>query len=187
MIIDLTECIEENMPVFPGDPKPKISEIRIEDYVIHSLFLGTHTGTHVDVQSHFIENGKTLDKYEISRFIGNAIVFSYPGKIPDKPDNVDFLLIYSGYKNCDLKLKESEITVDEAMEIVEKGYKLVGIDSPSIGNSEVHRFLLKNDILIVENLSNNLEKILNKVVKFTCLPLKLKGVDGAPVRAIAEF
>jgi kynurenine formamidase len=66
---------------------------------------------------------------------------------------------------------------------------LVGIDSPSIdlGKDEkftAHKILAKNNILIVENLSN-LNFITSKKFDFIILPLKLKNATGSPVRAIA--
>lgn len=189
MFIDLTVDIEEGMPVFPGDPQPKISKM-VGDYTIHTLFLTTHTGTHVDVPSHFIQGGKTLDCYEVSRFVGNALVINY-GKIPERSKHLDFLLIYTGTskkwrKGWEIK-DYAQISLKEAEEIVSQGYKLVGIDSPSIGSFDVHKYLLMNDVLIVENLSSELEKIVGKVVKFICLPMKIRGVDGSPVRAVAEL
>jgi kynurenine formamidase len=47
-----------------------------------------------------------------------------------------------------------------------------------------HHILLQNDTIILENLCN-LHKI--KSTKFTlvALPLKLQGVTGSPVRAVA--
>jgi kynurenine formamidase len=89
--------------------------------------------------------------------------------------------------------------------LVEMGVSLVGIDAMNIdptyhdindsGSSAkalpdeaeygypVHDILLGNDILIVENLCN-LGKI--KPVKgvYSFLPLKLKGSDGSPIRAV---
>jgi kynurenine formamidase len=68
---------------------------------------------------------------------------------------------------------------------------LVGIDSPSIdlGRDQsfvVHKIFAKNNILIVENLSN-LEKITTFNFDFVILPLKLKDATGSPVRAIAIY
>jgi kynurenine formamidase len=73
--------------------------------------------------------------------------------------------------------------------LVSKRINLVGIDSPSIDlgqakNFRVHKILAKNNILIVENLSN-LNKISSKQFDFVILPLKLKDATGSPVRAIA--
>ena len=74
--------------------------------------------------------------------------------------------------------------------LASKNTNLIGIDSPSIdlGKDEsfrVHNILSKNNILIVENLTN-LNKIFTKEFNFTILPLKLKDATGSPVRAIAS-
>ncbi len=190
MIIDLSVPIENGMPYFPGDPKPKIEKIE-KDYIIHELFLSTHTGTHVDVPYHFISEGKKLDEIDLTKFSGKAYVLDAEGKDLRSlnPPSADILLIYTGSsklwkKGWDMS-NYSTIDEDFAKVIVRKGYKLVGIDSPSIGNNKVHRILLSNEILIVENLSYNLEKIKGKFVDFISLPLPLKGTDGSPIRAIA--
>jgi kynurenine formamidase len=49
----------------------------------------------------------------------------------------------------------------------------------------VHNLLLRNEVLIVENLSQALEKLVGAFVYFQALPLNIIGVDGSPVRAIA--
>ena len=73
--------------------------------------------------------------------------------------------------------------------IGEEILNLIGIDSPSIDmgkNSEfsVHHILAKNNILIVENLTN-LEKIRSIIFHLITAPLKLKNATGSPIRAIA--
>jgi len=75
--------------------------------------------------------------------------------------------------------------------LVSKKINLVGIDSPSIdlGKDQsfvAHKIFAKNNILIVENLSN-LEKIPTLDFNFIILPLKLKDATGSPVRAIAIY
>jgi kynurenine formamidase len=82
------------------------------------------------------------------------------------------------------------LDVSAAKYLASKNTNLIGIDSPSIdlGKDEsfkVHNILSKNNILIVENLTN-LNKILTKNFNFTILPLKLKDATGSPVRAIAS-
>ena len=48
----------------------------------------------------------------------------------------------------------------------------------------VHHILAKNNILIVENLTN-LEKIRSIIFHLITAPLKLKNATGSPIRAIA--
>jgi hypothetical protein len=73
-----------------------------------------------------------------------------------------------------------------AEKLVEKKVKMVGIDSFSPDNSpfQIHKLLLSNDILILENLMN-LDKIAKPRFKLYAFPLKLEN-DGAPCRAVAE-
>jgi len=76
--------------------------------------------------------------------------------------------------------------VDGARYLVEAGVKLVGIDYLSVesveGDGEVHQTLLANGVLILEGL--NLEEVEPGEYELICLPLKIKGGDGAPVRAL---
>jgi arylformamidase len=80
----------------------------------------------------------------------------------------------------------AHITTGGARYLVEKGIKLIGIDYLSIerfhGNGEVHRFLLDNGVVILEGL--NLAGIAAGNYELICLPLKIRGDDGAPVRAV---
>lgn len=73
--------------------------------------------------------------------------------------------------------------------IASKKLNLVGIDSPSIDTGKstkfvAHHILLKNDVLILENLCN-LSKIKNVNFNLAALPLKIKNSTGSPVRAVA--
>jgi kynurenine formamidase len=44
--------------------------------------------------------------------------------------------------------------------------------------------LLKNEIILLENLCN-LNQLFGKTFILSCLPIKIKGGDGSPVRACA--
>jgi len=70
---------------------------------------------------------------------------------------------------------------------VEKKVSLVGIDytTPDRYSDEdfpVHYKLLGNGILVLESI--NLKEVPPGRYTLFCLPLKIKGADGAPVRAI---
>jgi len=69
---------------------------------------------------------------------------------------------------------------------VGRGIRLVGIDYLGIhrfGNARsVHEILLGANVVILEGL--NLADIAPGRYQLACLPLKIAGGDGAPVRAI---
>jgi kynurenine formamidase len=77
------------------------------------------------------------------------------------------------------------ISKDFARKLVEKEVSIIGLDSytPDDEPYDVHKILLKEDILIVENLTN-LDKLVGK--RFNCYiaPLKIENSDGAPCRVI---
>ena len=210
--IDLTLTISESIPSFPGSPKPQFiswSNLKEDGYNLELLFLSSHTGTHLDAPYHFVKNGLKINQIPLDRLIGKAILIKIKktknnaitksdiilferknGKIPNKSS----IFFFTGWqKNLQKKNYFTEnpgLDISAAKYIASKKTNLVGIDSPSIdlGNDElfnVHHIFSKNNILIVENLTN-LKKISSKEFNFTILPLKLKDATGSPVRAIAS-
>ena len=210
-ILDLTLTISKNLPMFPGSPKPQFiswSTIKKDGYNLELLFLSSHSGTHMDAPYHFIKNGKKIHEIPVSRLTNNAILIKLRKKANQaisKNDIIKFekkhgiilknatIIFATGWqKNLQSKYyfeKNPGLAVSAAKYLASKKINLVGIDSPSIdlGNNtkfSVHQILSKNNILIVENLTN-LEKIPKNHFKLVVLPLKLKDTTGSPVRAIA--
>ena len=74
--IDLSYPISSNFQTYPSDPDIEITkekDIEKDRTVVHSIKLGTHTGSHVDVPAHIIAGGKTLKDYPLNFFTGKAI------------------------------------------------------------------------------------------------------------------
>jgi len=57
--------------------------------------------------------------------------------------------------------------------------------SPDHEPFPIHKLLLSNDVLIIENLTN-LEKLAGKEFRIIALPINLQE-DAAPARVIAEL
>jgi kynurenine formamidase len=75
--------------------------------------------------------------------------------------------------------------------LIEAGVKLVGVDTINIDDSAdlerpAHTWLLKHDILIVENLCN-LGAVGRDLFRFFALPVSVRGAASMPVRAFAEL
>jgi kynurenine formamidase len=210
--IDLTLTISESIPSFPGSPKPQFiswSNLKEDGYNLELLFLSSHTGTHLDAPHHFVKNGLKINQIPLDRLIGKAILIKIKktknnaitksdivlferknGEIPNKSSIFFFTGWQKNLKKKNYFTENPGLDISAAKYIVSKKINLVGIDSPSIdlGNDEsfsVHHIFSKNNILIVENLTN-LKKISSKEFNFTILPLKLKDATGSPVRAIAS-
>ena len=210
-VIDLTLTISQDIPSFPGSPKPSFvpwSKIKTDGYNLELLFFSSHTGTHLDAPFHFNEKGAKIHQILPSRLISKAILIKIrkrPNQQITKADIINFekkyeiieegqsVVFFTGWQK---NLKKKSFFIDNpglstsaARYLVSKKVNMVGIDSPSIDIGKdvrfpVHKILSKNNVLIVENLCN-LEKISSINFQFIVFPLKLKNATGSPVRAIA--
>ena len=210
--IDLTLTISKSIPSFPGSPKPQFilwSDIKDDGYNLELLFLSSHTGTHIDAPYHFVKNGIKIHQIPLDRLVGKAIliklkktrnspitkkdIISFEKKTGKIPNESSIFFFTEWQKNL---TKDNYFTENPGLDksaadyLVAKRTNLVGIDSPSIdlGKDEsftTHHIFSKNNILIVENLTN-LNKIPSREFNFTILPLKLKDATGSPVRAVAS-
>ena len=209
---DLTQIISKDIPIYSGDPQPDFessSTIERDNYNVTRILLGSHSGTHVDAQSHFLVNGNSIDREPLTKFIGESIVvnLSKRCKIGDGITSVhldyysdlikdtDILLIYTGtseywMKNQNIKYNFTYLEPCAAQWIADHNIKCVGIDTFSVekyGSREgsSHKILLSKPVGIIENLNSTLKKLSGKRIFLVCLPLLLEGVDGSPARTLA--
>src|SRR5215831_14227833 len=192
-LVDLTLEITSDMITFPGYPMPtfiKWSNFETQGYVSETMFLSTHTGTHMDAPFHFDPNGPTIDKVEIERYVCNDALLLKIQKDSNQIISSDDIR----RSKCEIKEKDNYInnnpglSKDAAEFLVEKKVNAVAIDCPSIDKGTdsglvVHRTLLSNQILIIENLCN-LYRFNNQRFTLLITPLKLAGASGSPIRAI---
>ena len=210
-VIDLTLTISDNIPTFPGSPKPNFinwESIEKDGYNLELLFLSTHTGTHIDAPYHFVKKGQKIDQIMTKRLVTEAILIKIRKgsdqaitkndiqkfeKKYGKIDDGSTVIFHTDWqKNLNKKsyfMKNPGLGTSAAKYLASKKINLVGIDSPSIdlGKDEkfsVHHILAKSGILIVENLIN-LDKINSQKFHLIVAPLKLKNATGSPVRAMA--
>ncbi len=71
--------------VYPGDPCPiKETTLSISNGDVCNLTtikMCAHNGTHVDAPYHFYNDGKTIDKVDLDKFVGYAYVAEHSGDI----------------------------------------------------------------------------------------------------------
>ena len=179
--------------VFPGDPSPErkvmlsISEGAICN--LTELKMCAHNGTHVDAPYHFINDGKTIDRVDINRFIGYAFVAEHEGNI--EPEDAKRILARA--KECDVNAAErilvkgnATMTAAAARVFVESGIKLFGNESQTVGPEdapmEVHLIMLGAELVLLEGI--RLGEVEEGVYLLNAAPLNLGGSDGAPCRAV---
>jgi len=200
-VYDITMTIDSSMPVYHNkDVKRPIFTVR-DDYTNSnhyetSLLFDMHTGTHIDAPLHMIKDGKTMDIYELNRFIKVCEVLDFTN-IEDKITKEDLMgkkiksssVILLKTKNSFTdSFEEDFIYLDKgaANYLVEKGISCVGTDGLGIErsqpNHETHISLLSNNIMIIEGL--RLKDIEEGNYTLIILPLKITHTEAAPARAI---
>jgi arylformamidase len=199
--IDVSTSIEPELVVWPGDPNVevrKIASIEKDGCNLTHLSISAHTGTHMDASNHYLGDGATIDQIAPERLLGQAKVFVVDGPLITEELLAD-MDIKAGenviFKTSNSKILwprhpfiEQYVHLDEgaAQYLAGQRINLVGIDYLSIGpvhhGEKVHRILLKSEILILEGLL--LQNIYAGIYEMICLPLKIKGADGAPARVL---
>ena len=167
-IIDLSQTIHSNMPVYPGDPEVKVSLVhtyKTHSWAIRKLELSTHTGTHVDAFSHMHASAASLDEIPLKRFFGEARVVS--DKIPLKQGIGLFFTEKISIEMLDTLLQAKPNFVCGHL------------------TEDLERALLANEIITYTDLINLEQLPFDYSFTFYGLPLKIQEGDGSPVRAIA--
>jgi arylformamidase len=202
--IDVTVPIHAGMVHWPGDPAVRIARVRDlergDEATVSELSLGAHTGTHVDAPAHFLAGGRPVDAIEPDALVGPARVveLAAPGAIaaedlaPLEPRPGERLLLRT--RNSERCWSGDRFVEDfvhlspaAARLLVERGIRTVGVDYLSVGGGgedgrEVHRILLGAGVCVIEGL--DLRDAPAGAYDLLCLPLRIRGGDGAPARAL---
>ena len=206
MLYDLSQPIENGMSYFPGDPEPRVAAWPMDPpWRVAELRLGTHTGTHLDAPAHY-GGDVTVDRLPLERLIGQGVVIDVRGKRAGARIGLDdiglarvflregawaiFRTGWSRYWRTPEYMAHPSLDPALASALVEWGVGLVGMDmlnpdDTTKDEATIHDILLSAGVLIVENLAGLEQLDAGRLYTFSVLPLKLAGLDGAPVRAIA--
>ncbi len=204
-IIDLTHSLSNNMKGVDIVPAKTIKK---DGWNATTLTLYSHVGTHMDAPIHFNVSDQTIDKIPPERFITKAwvvqlndiqpsslITVSDMDSVAEKINKGDSLLLHTGWSkklNTDAYRDElPRISENLAHWLGEKQIGLLGVEPPSVADvnnleevTKIHTILMKNDIIIVEGLTN-LDQLTKDQVTLISLPLKVENGDGTPARILA--
>jgi arylformamidase len=199
--IDVSVPIYDGMVHWPDNPPIQIHAImhveRGDIATVSALNMGTHTGTHIDGPNHFIPGAAGTDAVPLENLIGAARVIEIEDHSAVKRDELLKHNLESSERLL-FKTQNSQqcwntsnfvsnfisVAEDAASYLAELKTLAVGIDYLSMGSPEVHRTLLGAGVVIVEGL--NLSEVTPGKYEFLCLPLRIRGGDGAPARALLK-
>jgi len=203
-IYDISVTLDADTPVYEGDsPIEIIAKERMDNggkMNITQLYMSAHSGTHIDAPFHFNQNGKKIDELPLEIFFGTAQVIKVTAEsgFVTRAELIDLvaprterLLIKTAnsklWGNSTFVKGFVALSLEAAFFLVEKKIKLVGIDYLSVesfysNDNAVHRMLFENSVVALEGL--NLTDVPPGTYQLICLPLRIKGGDGSPTRAI---
>ena len=163
------------------------------------ISIGVHTGTHVDAPLHFIDGGKSIDQLDINLITGTVTVIDTGNErritrrlisdiLADDCKAVFFKTLYSNIPlTGSFDTDYPDLEPDAAEFLTETGVRVVGIDTLSVERYDsrgftVHKTLLSREVLIVEGLC--LKGVTAGKYEYICMPMLIKGSDGAPARVV---
>lgn len=213
-LIDLSHSIEDGMITYKGLPAPIICDYLSREesksryaagteFQIGKIEMVSNTGTYLDCPFHRYAEGKDLSQIQLEKLAElegelidaeNQLAISKKF-FEGKNLNGKAVIVHTGWSRhwrTDAYFENHPfLTEDAADYLVSQKVKLVGIDSHNIDNTQtntrpVHSTLLKNEILIVEHMTN-LPLLKGKKFIFTAVPPKFVGVGTFPVRAFAKI
>jgi len=206
--IDVTATLDPaRTPIYEGDAPMRFDFLKNmkqgDKLTLSAYSLGAHSGTHIDAPMHFIANGAPIDEVALEPLIGAARVIA----IPDSVQAIDAAELtkhdWRGARRVLFRTRSSlrswmdsafhkdfaYIAPDAAQLLADAGVVLVGVDYISAEQfgaaaPRTHQILLGRGIPIVEGL--DLRPVQAGDYDLIVLPLKVKGHEGAPARAIVR-
>lgn len=208
-ILKKGRIVELNKVLEPGKEGRRLEIRRFRIFAgefMHDIDTMSHIGTHAEAPSHFLpamedwREAKDIANFPAEAWWGEA-VFINLAQLPPRGKIIPQLLKEKGVRqgdivvigNCPYK-DEDRITMTDAAAVwlAETGIKLLAMDFSykieedfsELRKMRVHVELLSRGIPLIEGLAN-LDQLKEERFFFIGLPVRVKGCDAWPIRAIA--
>ena len=201
-IFDISPEVSSELGVFPEDTpysREILMDIQNGDALGLSKITTTlHIGAHVDAPNHYCKSEKGIGERSLHYYLGPAQVISAKTQKGQRVKIEDLetqeiqaprILIKTNSFPDPNRWNSNFCSLSpELVEfLAEKHVLLVGIDTPSIDPEqdkvlEAHTMVAKYNMAILEGIILN--EVPDGLYQLHALPLKLKGADASPVRAI---
>jgi arylformamidase len=201
-IFDISQTLREDIAVWPGDcpftRRWTMRLVRGDSCNTSAVTLSVHTGTHLDAPHHVSDSGPDIGSVSLDHYMGPARIVDLPAdsritvRALESFDwngvaRVLFKTRASGVPEGQLDPDYPHLSEDGAHYLASLGLVLVGTDAPSVdafdsNDLPAHRILLSRNVAILEGA--RLGEVTAGDYELICLPLRLAGLDGSPVRAV---
>lgn len=200
-LIDISRPIHTGMPVWPGDTPAEFAfaATKAGGYSanVGRLRVSLHTGTHADAPYHYNDAGAKIDELPPDLYVGPARVVDIRGHATVTPAlfaGLDLratprvLLRSDTWTDQTVFPREWPLLAPETPAwLAAQGVRLVGLDVPSVDTIDskdlpIHHAMDRAGLVIIENL--DLRAAAPGLYEFIGLPLRIRGGDGSPLRAV---
>lgn len=200
-IRDISQALRPDLPVWPDDTRFAAERTWDHDatpVAVSRFTMSTHGGTHADAPLHYARDGGTVEALDLDAYVGRARVVDardaggtvtadwLAPHLEGTPPRV-LLRTFDRFPHGGWRSDFTAIAADAIDLLAAYGVRLIGTDAPSVDPEEsktldAHRAVLEADMRILEGLV--LEDVPAGEYELIALPLKLAGLDAAPVRAV---
>jgi arylformamidase len=201
-IIDISPVVDPSIHVWPGDT-PFVHTVNLDmrkgaNITLSDIRTTVHVGAHADAPSHYVADGDDIAVRRLEPYLGSCNVVAVDGCRGRRvvPGDLDLsrltaprALLRTGsfpdprsWNNDFASLSPELVDALHA-----RGVVLIGIDTPSVDPFEskaleAHQAFARHDMCILEGIV--LDGVEDGEYELIALPLRLRGADASPVRAI---
>jgi arylformamidase len=204
--IDVSVPIRAGMVHWPGDPPfeiERVHDMRRGDHAnLSKVCTSAHVGTHMDAPGHCVPRGARIDAFPPDAGIGRARIIGirHPrcvtaAELQRHGIRAGERLLFktsnssTAWKGRSFTTGFVYIAPDAAEFLASRRVRFVAIDYLSVDpydskDMPAHKSLLEAGIWVVEGV--NLAGVAPGRYDLVCLPLRVVGGDGSPVRAVVR-
>jgi arylformamidase len=200
-ILDISPVLHEGVAVWPGDQRfSRAVNLAIAEGAnidLSAITTTVHVGAHADAPSHYAADGCGIDEVDLSPYLGPCQVVEVavargariaPEDVADEITEPRVLFRTGTFPDPDDFNDDFAAFAPETIDfLAARGVRLVGIDTPSV-DLESDRELVAHRALARHGMANLECLVLSDVppgrYTLVALPLKIRGADASPVRAV---
>jgi arylformamidase len=200
-LLDISQAVDAGTACWPGDTPFSAKWVAHLDegaaVTVSAITTSPHNGTHADAPCHFEAGAAGIGEVDVGKYVGPCRVVERIGDGPFtaaevrrwRPRKGDRILVRTRRKvdPAVFPARFAHLTGESAALLA--GIALFGIDTPSVDHRDsktmdAHRALLAGGAAILENL--DLTKAKPGRYRLIAPPVKYRGLDAGPVRALLE-
>jgi kynurenine formamidase len=217
-VIDLSHPLSPETPVYAVDTPLQVFHTfshESDGFALSALRLSSHAGTHMDAPRHMLADGKSLDEFPPSRFLGTGVVLDLRGCGPaitavevenavrtgaDGLQPGDFALLWTGWDEhfgAPDQFDHPYPSAEAAAYLRDLGVSLVATDACSVDaditDPDVEpdvadypaHLILMGADILIVENMRGLAQIAGRRMRCAFLPLRVVNAEASPIRALA--